>query len=147
MLMKAPIVAVNIAALLIVGSAACSSGPPHANPKRGVLPPGTARLTIDNDAATTESVQCAAVDSSTTMRTGDNTAGAMVMISNSKKLTVEFVRIRNLNGFTGDYNRNLEGDASAALTDATYHITGTALGYTPKSIAPTQHPFAIEVAC
>jgi hypothetical protein len=146
--MKTTIVAVTIAALVTGGSAGCSSGSANVKPKRGVLPPGTARLTInDNDAGTADSVQCSVVDSSTTIRTGDPTAGVMVLLSNAARLTVEFVRIRNINGFSGDYNLGLGGDAAAALTDSTYHITGTALGYSPKSIAPATQRFTIEVTC
>ena len=44
-----------------------------------------------------------------------------MIISNAGKLTVEFVRIRNLDGFSGDYNRGLAGgDATVTLTDNTY---------------------------
>jgi ipoprotein LpqH len=143
------IVTVTVAALVTGGSAACSSDPPPAKPKRGVLPPGTARLTIDgNDAGTTGSVECAAVDSRTTIRTGNDSSGVTVLLSNAAKLTVEFVRIRNLNGFSGDYNLGLGNEAAAALTESTYHITGTALGYrSPESIAVAPQQFAIEVTC
>jgi lipoprotein LpqH len=82
-----------------------------------------------------------------TIKTGDDTAGTTVMVSSEDKLTVEFVRIRNLNGFSGDYNLSLEGSAAVVLNETTYDITGIALGYGPKSIAPTTKPFTIKVAC
>jgi lipoprotein LpqH len=147
--MKTITVAVTVAALVTGGSAGCSSGPPPAKPRHGVLPAGTARLTIDgNDAGTTGSVECAAVDSVTTIRTGDNSAGVTVGLSNAAKLTVDYVRIRNLNGFSGDYNLGLVGDAAAAaLTESTYHITGAAFGFKGDAIAPTTQQFAIEVTC
>lgn len=146
--MRPRILAVAVAAMVFIGSVGCSSDPAPAKPKRGVLPPGTAQLTIDDaDAGTTQTVRCAAVGPSTTIRTGDGNAGATVMLSTAAKLTVEFVRIRNLNGFSGDYNVGLGGDAVAALTDATYHVTGTALGYSPNSIAPNTHPFTFEATC
>jgi lipoprotein LpqH len=143
------IVAVTVAALMGGGSAGCSSDPPPAKAKRGTLPPGTARLTIDgNDARTSESVQCAAVGSRTTIRTGDDKSGVTVLLSNRAKLTVELVRIRNLDGFSGDYNLGLGDEATAALTESTYHISGTALGYrSPQSSAVATQPFAIEVTC
>jgi ipoprotein LpqH len=144
--MKTTIVAVTFATLVIGGSAGCSSG--SARPKPGVLPPGTAQFTIDGkDAGTTGAVQCAAVESLTTIKTGDDAAGTTAMVSQKGKLAVEFVRIRNLIGFSGDYNLNLEGSAAVALTDTTYDITGTALGFSPTSIAPTTKPFTIKVAC
>jgi hypothetical protein len=69
------------------------------------------------------------------------------MVSQKGKLAVEFVRIRNLNGFSGDYNLNLDGSAAVSLTDNTYDITGTVRGFGPTSIAPTTTPFTIKVAC
>jgi lipoprotein LpqH len=142
---KNGIVVITAAALVVAG---CSSGTPPFKAAPGVLPPGTAEVTIDGRHADTNgAVQCAPVGSSTTITAGDESSGATVMVSEGKRLTVEFVRIRNLNGFTGDYNLGLEGDAAVALTRSTYLVTGTALGFNPKSIKPTTHPFTIQVAC
>ena len=146
--MKTTIVAVAVAALVTGGSAGCSYGPAPTKPKDGVVPPGTARLRIDGkDAGTTGVVHCVAIESVTTIKTGDDAAGATAMVSDKDTLTVEFVRIRNLNGFSGDYDHGLDGNAAVKVTDATYHITGTVRGYTTTSIAPTTEPFTIEVAC
>jgi lipoprotein LpqH len=142
------VVVVASAALVVVGGVGCSSEPAPFKPARGVLRPGTAYITVDGErAATSGAVRCAAFGSLTTIEAGDESSGATVMVSGADRFTVKFVRIRNLNGFTGDYNLGLDGDAAVALTDATYHITGTALGYSPKSIEPTTRPFKIEVAC
>jgi hypothetical protein len=146
--MRNRILALAVAAMVIAGSAGCSSDRPPAKLKHGVLSPGTARLTIDGaDAGETHSVQCAAVGPSTTIRMGDNDTGATMMLSTKVRLTVEFVRIRNENGFSGDYNVGLGDDATVALTEATYHVNGTAMGYAPDSIAPRKHTFAVEAAC
>jgi ipoprotein LpqH len=120
----------------------------HRTPSRTV-PAGTANLTIDGkEIPATRAVDCAPAEQSfTTIRTGDDASGATVMISNAGKLTVEFVRIRNLNGFTGDYNRGLGGDATVTLTEATYQIGGAAHGYGPNSPEPTTAPFTIKVSC
>jgi ipoprotein LpqH len=136
-----------IAAAIVIGAAVgCSSG--EAKPKPGTLPPGTAQLTIDGkNAGNTGVVHCAAVESLMTIKTGDDAAGSTAMVSQKGKLAVEFVRIRNLNGFSGDYNLNLDGSAAVALTENTYDITGTAKGFGPTSIAPTTKPFTIKVAC
>lgn len=134
------------AALIIDGTVGCSPAIPK--PKAGVLLPGTSQLTIDgDDVPASGTVNCASVESLTTLKTGDDAAGATVMVSTKGKLIVELVRIRNLNGFSGDYNRGLEGSATATLRDAVYDITGTAWGYTPRSIAPTTLPFSIKMAC
>jgi ipoprotein LpqH len=135
------------AALIIGGGAACSS--PSAKRAPGTLTPGTAQLTVDGkELPPTRAVECApAEEYLTTITTGSEASGVTVMVSNKGKLAAEFVRIRNLNGFTGDYDRHLGGDATVALTESTYHIAGTAFGYGPKSPVPTTQPFTIEVAC
>lgn len=145
--MRNIVVGLAATALMVSVSAGCSSdSPPKA--KRGTLPPGTAQLSIDGaDLGTTEAVRCSDIAWSTTITTGDDNRGATVMVSSAAKLVVESVQIRDLNGFTGNYNRGLAGDASVALINATYHITGNALGYEPTSIAPTTRPFDIKVAC
>jgi lipoprotein LpqH len=137
------------AALMIGGSAGCSSGEVSAKQEPGTVPPGTAQVTIaGKELSTTRAVQCAPAEKSlTTITTGNDASGATVMVSNAGKLTVEFVRIRNLSGFTGDYNRGLGGDATVALTDNTYQIAGAAFGYGPKSPEPTTEPFTIKVSC
>jgi len=138
------------AALMIGGSAACSSGEMSAKREPGTLPPGAAQLTIDGkELPITGAVQCAPPEEYlTTITTGNDDSGATVMVSNAGKLTVEFVRIRNLNGFSGDYNRSLAGgDATVALTESTYQIAGAAFGYGAKSPEPTTAPFTIKVSC
>ena len=147
--MRNRVVFIGAAALMIGGSAACSSGHQSANPKPGTLPPGAAQLSIDGkDLPISRTVECAPREEYlTTITTGNDTSGATVMVSNAGKLTVELVRIRNLNGFTGDYNRGLGSDATVTLTDNTYQIAGAAFGYGPKSPEPTTAPFTIKVSC
>ena len=148
--MKNRVAFIAAAALMIGGGAACSSGNPSAKPEPGTLPPGTAQLTIDGkDLPLIRAVNCApAEEYLTTITTGSDASGATVMVSNAGKLAAEFVRIRNLNGFTGDYNRGLAGhDATVAMSGNTYQIAGAAYGYDTKSPEPTTEPFTIKVAC
>ena len=147
--MQNRVVFIAAAALMMGGSAACSSGHQSAKREPGTLPPGAAQLTIDGkELPTTGAVHCAPSEQYlTTITTGNDASGATVMVSNAGKPTVEFVRIRNLNGFTGDYNRGLGGEATVALTDSTYQISGAALGYGTKSPEPTTAPFTIKVSC
>jgi ipoprotein LpqH len=136
------------AALIIGGGTACSFGNHSAKRAPGTLTPGTAQLTIDGKELPPIGAECApAEEYLTTITTGSEASGVTVMVSNKGKLAAEFVRIRDLNGFTGDYDRHLGGDATVALTESTYHIAGTAFGYGPKSPTPTTQPFTIEVAC
>jgi hypothetical protein len=140
---------VAAAALVIGGSAGCSSQA-LAEQSAGTMPPGSAQLTIDGtELPTIKSVQCAPPERHlTTITAGNNDAGLTVMVSNAGKLTVEFVRIRNLGGFSGDYNRGLAGlDATVLLNDSTYQITGAAVGYDDKSPEPATIRFTIKVSC
>jgi ipoprotein LpqH len=138
--------AVACAATVIGTAVGCSSD--KVEPKPGALPPGTVQITIDGkDLGATGGVHCLDIESSTTIETGDAAAGTTVMLSAKGNPKVEFVRIRNLNGFSGDYNLNLDGSAAVAMSGNTYHISGTALGYKSKAIAPTTKPFTINVAC
>lgn len=137
------------AALMVGGSAACSSEHAAANRDPETLPPGAAKVTVDgHELAITHAVHCAPAEQYlTTITTGTGASGATIMVSNAQKLAVESVQIRNLNGFTGDYHRG-QGDAAAvSLTGNTYHIAGAAFGYGPKSPVPTSEPFAITVSC
>jgi ipoprotein LpqH len=136
-----------VAALTIGGCAACASG--QAATEEQGLPPGTAKITIDGaEVPTTHAVECAPAEQAfTTITTGDGSAGTTMMVSNAGKLTVEFVRIRNLNGFSGDYNRGLGDEATVGLSGTTYQISGVAHGFGPSSPEPTNVPFTIKLAC
>jgi ipoprotein LpqH len=142
-------VALIAAAALMIGcGTACSFGNHSTKRAPGTLTSGTAQLTIDGKELPPTGAECApAEEYLTTITTGSEASGVTVMVSNKGKLAAEFVRIRDLNGFTGDYDRHLGGDATVALTENTYHIAGTAFGYGPKSPVPRTQPFTIEVAC
>lgn len=135
-----------VAALTIGGSAACASG--QAATERG-LSPGAAKITIDGaELPVTHAVECAPAEQAfTTITTGDGNSGTTMMVSNAGKLTVEYVRIRNLNGFTGDYNRGLGDEATVSLSGITYTVSGVAHGFGPGSPEPTNEPFTIKLAC
>ena len=135
---------VAAAALLVAG---CSSD--KAAPKPGVLPPGTAVLSVDGkDVGKTYLVQCQTIDWMTRIHTGLDASGANAMVSNANKLNAEFVRLHDLDGFTGSYEQELQGEAKVTMTDATYHITGAALGFNKSE--PTRlkaETFTISVSC
>src|ERR1700761_2836925 len=116
-------------AVVLIGGVGCSS-PPAIRATPGTLPAGTAELSV-NGASTrvTHSVQCEAIDWLRTIKTGDDDAGVTVMLSNAQKLVAEFVRFRNFDGFTGSYDRRLQGEAAVAMTGPTYRIAGTAVGF------------------
>ena len=115
----------------------------------GILPAGTAELSVNGrNAYTTDAVKCESIEWLRTIKTGDETAGVTVMLSNAKKLDAEFVRFHNFDGFTGSYDRQLQGEAAVAMTGSTYRIAGTAVGY--ANAKPTQRttpPFELRVSC
>lgn len=135
------------AVLVIGGAASCSSS--QTSPKPGTLPPGTAALTINGkDLGLTDSVQCAPDEWLTTIRTGHEASGVTVLVSNAQQLAAKFVRIHNLNGFTGSYDRDLQGKAAVTMTGPTYAITGAAMGFNnAKPSELTNETFAIRVSC
>ena len=134
--------------LLIGVTAGCSSD--QAAPARpGVLPPGTAVLSIDGkDVGKTYSVRCESIDWMTRIHTDLHASGVSAMLSNADKLKAEFVRLDNLDGFTGSYEHALQGEAAVTMTGPTYHVTGAALGFNKSE--PTRlkaETFSIKVSC
>ena len=145
---KSAVMAAAAALIISWVVAGCASGPAPFKPGRGAIVPGTAKLAIDGqDAGTTHAVQCDAVESLTVINAGDGSSGATALISKKNTFTVQLVRLRNVNGFSGDYDAGVAGDAAVTLADSTYRITGSALGYKAKSNRPTLQPFSIDVAC
>jgi ipoprotein LpqH len=142
---KSVIVAV---AVVMVGGICCSSHPPI-KPARGTLPAGTAELSIEGKPArVTDSVQCNTTGWLTTIKTGYRDSHVSVMVSNEHRLVAEFVRFHNLDGFTGSYDRHLQGEAAVAMTGPTYRIAGIAVGFTgAKAIYRTTQPFELRVSC
>lgn len=143
-------VAFIAAVAAVVGSiGACSSEQP-AKPAPGVLASGTAQITIDGkDLPLVRSVECEPSEEYLTIiKTGDDKSGTTVQVSNAEKLAVTFARIRNVSGFTGDYDRDLGGTADIELKKNTYHIAGTAFGFSEKSpFEAVRTPFTLAVAC
>jgi ipoprotein LpqH len=135
-------------AVVIASAAGCSTQPAH-RPAPGTLPAGTAELSVNGSTAqVTDAVQCESIEWMRTIRTGNQSSGVTVMLSNANKLFAEFVRFHDFDGFTGSYDRHLQGEAAVAMTGPTYRIAGTAVGY--ADAAPTRRttePFELRVSC
>ena len=142
--MKKGVCTVAAATLMIAGCADKAATPPP-----GVLSPGTAVLSIDGkDVGKTYSVRCESIDWMTRIHTDLHASGVSAMLSNADKLKAEFVRLEDLDGFTGSYEHALQGEAAVTMTGPTYHITGAALGF--NNSEPTRlkaETFGIEVSC
>lgn len=138
------------AALLVVAAAAgCSSGPETVDRQTGRMSPGMAQLTIDGaDAGHIEAVECTQSKHTTAITIGARDPVAAATISTLDDLTVDWVRLRDANGFTGSYNAGLGGQAQVVLTGSDYQISGVARGFNAgKPSQPTTAEFAIEVSC
>jgi lipoprotein LpqH len=137
------------AAVLMIGVTAACSSDKAAPPRPGVLPPGTAALTVDGkDVGTTYSVRCESIEWMTRIHTALDRSGVTAMLSNANHLKAEFVRFQDLAGFTGSYERELQGEATVTMTGPTYHITGAALGFNnAKRTLLAAETFAITVSC
>ena len=127
--------------------ASCSDN--AATPPRGVLPPGTAVLSVDGrDVGKTYAVSCQTVDWMTRIHTDLHASTVSAMLSNADKLQAEFVRFDDVDGFTGSYEQSLQGEASVTMTGRTYHITGAALGFNnAERTRLTAEKFTINVSC
>lgn len=94
------------------------------------------------------SVRCESIGWTTRIDTTRKSSGVNAMVSNAKKLKAEFVRFPDLDGFTGSYEHELQGEAKVTMTGPTYHITGAALGF--NKATPTRskaETFALTVSC
>jgi lipoprotein LpqH len=141
---KKGVCTVAAATLMVAGCADKAATPPP-----GVLPPGTAVLSVDGkDVGKTYSVRCQSIDWMTRIHTDLHAAGISAMVSNANTLRAEFVRLHDLDGFTGSYEHELQGEAKVTMTGPTYHITGAALGF--NNATPTRlkaETFALTVSC
>ena len=134
------------AAVLILSG--CAPGRAAA-PGSGALPPGTAKLTVDGkQIGTTYSVGCQSIDWMTRIQVDLHDAGVSAMLSSADKLTSEFVRLHDVDGFSGSYERARQGEASVTMTGPTYQITGVAMGF--NNAQPTRlkaETFTLTVSC
>ncbi len=132
------------ATLMISGCSHQAAAPPH-----GALAPGTAVLSIDgHDVGTTYSVRCESIDWMTRIDSDVHASNVSAMLSNAGKLKAEFVRLQDVDGFTGSYEHALQGEASVTMTGSTYRIVGAALGF--NNAQPTRlkaETFTVKVSC
>jgi ipoprotein LpqH len=136
--------AVAVTTVMISGCSDTAATPP-----RGVLPPGTAVLSVDGkDVGTTYSVRRQTIDWMTRIHTDLHASKVSAMLSNTDKLKAEFVRFDDVDGFTGSFEHALQGEASVTMTGRTYHITGAALGFNNAERTRLKaETFTINVSC
>lgn len=112
-------------------------------------PRKAAHLTIDGASQTARPAACSQIQSYRTIdiRDHDGQVEAVVLLSGYRVIP-QWVKIRNIDGFTGSFWEGGVGDAHADVTDSAYTITGSAYGINssnPNKVITTD--FKITAEC
>jgi Mycobacterium 19 kDa lipoprotein antigen len=112
------------------------------------VPRRAARLTIDGNAHNTRPPACSQNQSYRTIdiREHDGRVEAVVLLSGDRVIP-QWVKIRNVDGFTGSFWEGGVGDAHVDLAKNTYTITGSAYGINnsnPNKVVTTDFKIAAE---
>jgi len=113
------------------------------------IPRNAARLTIDGNTYNTRPPACSQDQSYRTIdiREHDGRVEAVVLLSGDR-VVPQWVKIRNVDGFTGSFWQGGVGDAHVDLAKSTYTITGSAYGINssnPNKVVTTD--FKITAEC
>lgn len=143
------IVVITAAAMALGGLVGCSSSAPEYQPPAGALPSGAVQVTIGGqDLGTSYATTCQPIGTVTTISTGDDAAGTTSAVDSVDGLTAQYVQIRNLGGFTGNYWQGVDGEAEVKATGTTFVITGRANGFkTDNPSFRTTEDFELRVSC
>jgi hypothetical protein len=135
---------VAVAVVLIAGAASVA-GCAEAQ----TVPRKAAHLTIDDTTHITRPPACSQEQSYRTIdiREHDGQVEAVVLLSGDRAIP-QWVKIRNVDGFTGSFWEGGVGDAHARVTNDAYTITGSAYGINssnPNKVVTTD--FEITAEC
>ena len=113
------------------------------------IPRHAARLTIDGNTHTTRPPACSQMQGYRTIDIldHDGRVEAVVLLS-GERVIPQWVKIRNVGGFTGSFWQGGVGDAHVDLAQSTYTITGSAYGINnsnPNKVVTTD--FKITAEC
>jgi hypothetical protein len=105
-------------------------------------------VTIDGATHTTRPAACSQIQSYRTIDIGDQTGHveAMVVLSGHRAVP-QWVKIRNIDGFTGSFWQGGVGDAHADVTNGAYTISGSAYGINssnPNKVVTTDFKIIAE---
>jgi hypothetical protein len=108
-----------------------------------------AHLTIDGTTHAARPAECSQEQSYRTIdiRDDDGRVEAVVLLSGDRAIP-EWVKIRNIDGFTGSYWAGGVGEAHADITNDAYTISGSAYGIggsNPNKVVTTE--FKITAEC
>jgi Mycobacterium 19 kDa lipoprotein antigen len=129
------------ALVLAVTLAGCGAGE--------TVPRHAARLTIDGNTHTARPAACSQLQGYRTLDIPDRDGRveAVVLLSGERAIP-QWVKIRNIAGFTGSFWTGGVGDAHVDLAQNTYTITGSAYGISnsnPNKVVTTD--FKITAEC
>jgi hypothetical protein len=114
------------------------------------VPAGSASVAVAAGSASQfGGIECQPLGGSLTRVTAGNpSTGLEILLDNRDGVNARSVVITGINGFTGSYWKDAQGDAQAGMTDQTFTIEGTARGFeaTNPSITTTQ-TFRVAFAC
>ncbi|OBH08828.1 MULTISPECIES: lipoprotein LpqH [unclassified Mycobacterium] len=123
-----------------VGVAGCGAGP--------TVPRKAARLTIDGATHTTRPPACSQNQQYRTIDIKDRDGGVeAVVLTSGYRVMPQWVKIRNVDGFTGSFWEGGVGDAHADVTNDAYTITGSAYGINssnPDKVVTTEFKIIAE---
>ncbi|OBH35773.1 hypothetical protein A5692_10900 [Mycobacterium sp. E342] len=123
-----------------VGVAGCGAAP--------TVPRKAARLTIDGATHTTRPPACSQNQQYRTIDIKDRDGGVeAVVLTSGYRAMPQWVKIRNVDGFTGSFWEGGVGDAHADITNDAYTITGSAYGINssnPDKVVTTEFKIIAE---
>jgi hypothetical protein len=126
--------------ILLVGVAGCGQAQ--------TLPRKAARVTIDGATHTARPASCSQLQAYRTLDIVDQNGHveAVVMVSGYRTIP-QWVKIRDIDGFTGSFWQGGVGDAHAEVTNNAYTITGSAYGINssnPNKVVTTDFKIIAE---
>ena len=126
--------------LVIVGVAGC--GQAQTTPRKA------ARLTIDGATHSTSPPSCSQNQQYRTIDIKDRDGGIeAVVLTSGYRVMPQWVKIRNVDGFTGSFWKGGVGDAHADVTNDAYTIAGSAYGINssnPDKVVTTEFKIIAE---
>jgi hypothetical protein len=130
-----------VAFIAVTTAAGCAQAP--------TTPLRAARLTLDGATHTTRPPACSQIQSYRTIdiRDENGQVEAVVLLS-GKRAIPQWVKIRDIDGFTGSFWQGGVGSAHADVSNTAYTITGSAYGINsnnPNKVVTTD--FKITAEC
>lgn len=112
---------VAVVFVVLAGVAGC--GQPQTTPRKA------ARLTVDGATHTTRPPSCSQTQQYRTIDIKDRDGAVeAVVLTSGYRVIPQWVKIRNVDGFTGSFWEGGVGDAHADVTNNAYTISGSAYG-------------------